>query len=317
MVSRVSIDQALDVFLRAHRDHTYRAYARYCFDFLDWMAVHPALDWTALSRHDLRAYLADLDSQGTRWSPSRHAALRAFYRWAGRQGWVQGDPWSMILSPRRRRLVPAVLSAGEIDALMAAASVAHGRHAASDPLILRDRALLELLYGSGLRATEAADLDLQDLRLSDAAVRVFTSKVQKERVVPVGSYAIAALTRYIDAARPMLMDRADWSWSPDGYGTPVFVSATGHRLATRGIHHIVEGVARRAGIEKAVSPLMLRHSFASHLLDGGADLRVVQALLGHAWVTSTERYVRASIEPCRAMYARAHLRTTVRAEGPP
>jgi integrase/recombinase XerD len=251
----------------------------------------------------------------------RTAALRTFYRFALAEDLVAVDVASHLDLPREPRILPDPLSVEEVDRLLAAvdpdASAAAAAAAPRGPLdrggaraglsavgALRDRALLELLYAAGLRISEALGLDLDDLDLDGGSARVL-GKGDRQRVVPVGDVAIGWLTRYLDVGRPVLT-AADRSRSTRG--GPVFLSDRGRRLGRNHAWGVVKRAAASAGLGAHVSPHTLRHSFATHLLEGGADLRVVQELLGHASISTTQIYTHLTGERIREVYARAHPR---------
>jgi integrase/recombinase XerD len=245
----------------------------------------------------------------------RTAALRAFFRFALAEDLVKVDVAAHLDLPREPRILPDPLTVDEVDRLLAAVDpdLAAGRGAgrgrrgagAAAPLAaLRDRALLELLYAAGLRISEALRLDGDDLDLAGGSVRV-VGKGDRERVVPVGDVAVAWLERYLAAARPALAaaDRVRGA-----RGGPVFLSDRGRRLGRNHAWFAVKRAAAAAGLGERISPHTLRHSYATHLLAGGADLRVVQELLGHASISTTQIYTHLTGERIREVYARAHPR---------
>jgi integrase/recombinase XerD len=230
----------------------------------------------------------------------RAAAIRGFYRFAYGDGLIDVDIAAQLDLPRQSRLLPETLSVGDVDRLLEAA----GSGVADPGLALRDRALLELLYAAGLRVSEALGLDDDDLSTEGGYVRVI-GKGDRERLVPVGEVALDWLARY--EAGP----RVGWlavSHVAAVRGGPVFLTPRGRRLARQQAWAVVKRAARAAGLDDRVSPHTLRHSFATHLLEGGADLRVVQELLGHASISTTQLYTHLTRERIREMYARAHPR---------
>lgn len=227
-------------------------------------------------------------------------AVRSLHRFAVEEGVSADDPAGEVRPPAQHRRLPKALRLDQVQAMLEVP--------ATDTVLgLRDAALLELLYGTGTRVSEAVGLDLDDVsRLLDAdpettpGLRVL-GKGRKQRVVPVGSYARAALAAYLVRARPDLVGR--------GPGTPaLFVNARGGRLSRQSAWTILRTTAERAGIDAEVSPHTLRHSFATHLLDGGADVRVVQELLGHASVTTTQIYTLVTVDHLREVYLTSHPR---------
>jgi integrase/recombinase XerD len=223
----------------------------------------------------------------------RAAAIRGFYRFAYGEGLIPADVAARLDLPRQPRLLPETLDVGEVEQLLDAAGDA-----------LRDRALLELLYAAGLRISEALRLDLEDVSRADRTVRVM-GKGDRERVVPVGDIAVEWLNRWLAEGRPALLAL---SHVAPARGGPVFVGDRGRRLARQQGWAAVKRAAVRAGLGDRVSPHTLRHSFATHLLEGGADLRIVQELLGHASISTTQLYTHLTGERIRAVYARAHPR---------
>jgi integrase/recombinase XerD len=222
----------------------------------------------------------------------RAASIRGFYRFAFGDGLIERDVAAHLDLPRQPRLLPETLTVAEVEALL---------EAAPD---LRARALLELLYAAGLRVSEALGLDLEDLSLDGGFVRVI-GKGDKERLVPVGDIALDWLGSWLREGRPALL--AAHHVDPIR-GGPLFLGDRGARLARQQAFATVKTAARRAGLPEAVSPHTLRHSFATHLLEGGADLRIVQELLGHASISTTQLYTHVTGERVREVYSRAHPR---------
>ncbi len=221
-------------------------------------------------------------------------AVRGWHRFAVREGWTETDPAARVRPPTVVRRLPKAISLDEVERLLVAAG------AAQTPLALRDQALLEVLYGTGARISEAVGLAVDDLDRDEGVVRL-AGKGGKQRVVPIGSYALAAVQAYLVRARPVL--------AAAGRGTPrLFLNARGGPLSRQSAWAVLRACADRAGLAVEVSPHTLRHSFATHLLDGGADVRVVQELLGHASVTTTQIYTLVTVERLREVYAGAHPR---------
>lgn len=243
--------------------------------------------WAATRRGDARSTLA-----------RRTSSARAFFGWAREEGLVEVDPSLRLVSPKRGRTLPQVAAADALGEVLerAAAAAADG-----DPLALRDHAALELLYGAGIRVSELCGLDVDDLDGERATVRVL-GKGAKERVVPFGAPAGRALSAYLTRGRPVLAARADDA-------TPaLFLGARGRRVGPRAVYDVVTRHVGPAVGSSAVGPHALRHSAATHLLDGGADLRAVQEILGHASLGTTQIYTHVSSERLRAAYALAHPR---------
>jgi integrase/recombinase XerD len=302
-----------------------RALVRHAERFLDHLAVERGVapNTVAAYRRDLRLYLAYLAERGVgqpsevaeqdvseflsglrerEYLPGKRyssatvarvlAAIRGFHRYLVREGIVSGDPAEPVGSPRVPRALPKALSQVEVESLLGAV-VLDG--AAS----IRDRAILETLYAAGLRISEMTALNVEDLDLDDATVRCL-GKGSKERVVPIGRAAVDALRTYLTQARGALAK---------GRSDPgLFLNARGRRLTRQGCWKLLKKYATRASLTRRISPHTLRHSFATHLLDGGADIRAVQELLGHASVSTTQVYTLVSQEKLRAVYDAAHPR---------
>jgi integrase/recombinase XerD len=294
--------------------------------YLDHLAVERGLAANTLSsyRRDLRRYLAHLAARDVgspdqvteadvsaflvllREGDDEHpplaansaaravVAVRGFHRFLLREGGTASDPARGVRPPPPPKRLPKAISVEDVAALLAAAG------AEETPRALRDRALLELLYGSGARISEAVGLDVDELDLGAGTVRLL-GKGGKERIVPVGSYARDAVSAYLVRGRPAL--------AAAGTGPPaLFLNARGGRLSRQSAWTVLRATAERAGVRRAISPHTLRHSFATHLLDGGADVRVVQELLGHASVTTTQVYTLVTVDRLREVYATAHPR---------
>ena len=226
-------------------------------------------------------------------------AVRGLHAFAVKQGLAAGDPAREVAPPSAARRLPKAIGVAEVEHLLDAA----GSVEDPDPRVLRDRALLEFLYGTGARISEATGLDVDDLdHLGRDPAVLLTGKGGKQRYVPVGRYAVRALDAYLVRGRPALAVKAVRKASP-----AVFLNARGGRLTRQGAWGILRAAAARAG-QPDVSPHTLRHSFATHLLDGGADIRVVQELLGHASVTTTQVYTLITVDRLREVYAASHPR---------
>jgi len=232
-------------------------------------------------------------------------AVRGLHAFAVAQGLADTDPAHEVVPPSPPRRLPRAITLAEVERLLDAAGPAPGDLSA-DPRLLRDRALLEFLYGTGARISEATGLDIDELELgADPMVRL-AGKGGKHRVVPVGSYAARALEAYLVRARPGLAAASRRATASPA----VFLNARGGRLTRQGAWGVLRAAAGRAGLppESDVSPHTLRHSFATHMLDGGADIRVVQELLGHASVTTTQVYTLITVDRLREVYATSHPR---------
>jgi site-specific recombinase XerD len=296
--------RALDA--RQASPHTRRAYRSAIAPYLEWLDERGE-SWVRPTRSSLRAYLARwADRSMARSSVSaRLAALRSFYRYATRQGWTPGDPWSGIATPRKPARLPSVLDPAQVVSLLDATDRVAGTPL-ERALAQRDRALWETAYAAGLRISELAGATIADLDLARGELRV-VGKGDKERVGLLGRPARAALGTYLEDGRATLA-----AARPGHDRDAVFLNHRGAPLGVRGIRYGLTRLALRAGLPAGVTPHTLRHSFATHLLDGGADLRIVQELLGHASLATTQVYTHVSSARLRAAYRDAHPRATVR-----
>jgi site-specific recombinase XerD len=296
-------------------EHTVRSYRAALEAYFGWLEAG-GHDWRSLSRTALRAFLASLsEGRGRRTVAQRLAALRSFYRWATREGLVDGNPLAALPTPRQPRRLPGVLSVAETERFIEAAADVECRAPAGTrradmehALALRDVAILETAYAAGLRIAELASLTVSATDLRRGEVRV-TGKGRKERVSLLGRPACGALARYLDEGRPELLRRAAAGAGarPADSGV-LFLNHRGGPLGARGIRWRLERLRIAAGLPEGVSPHTLRHSFATHLLDGGADLRVVQELLGHESLATTQVYTHVSPARLRAAYTASHPR---------
>jgi site-specific recombinase XerD len=315
--------EALRRFLRSleARDvspNTRRSYETAVGAYLDWLQVHD-VDWRTPPRASLRAYLAQLSEGHARTSVAqRLAALRAFHRWAARAELAPGDPWGAIATPRLPRRLPRVLEVEQVERLLgvvegdldAAGSGHRGPGSWRDParalaIALRDRALVETAYAAGLRISELAGAELANLDLGRGEVRV-SGKGRKERIGLLGRPAREALEAYLHEGRPELLRQRVPADAPPP--VEVFLNHRGAPLGVRGLRSRLDRLRRLAGLPDGISPHTLRHTFATHLLEGGADLRVVQELLGHESLATTQVYTHVSPARLRAAYRSAHPR---------
>jgi len=297
--------------LRTYLDHlaverglapnTLASYRRDLRRYLAHLSARDVSDPSAVGEQDVTSFLVAL-REGDEEHPPLAAnsaaravvAVRGWHRFLVREGTSTADPARSVRPPTPPKRLPKAISVEEVEALLAAAGVDE------TPRAVRDRALLELLYGCGARISEVVGLDVDELHLDSGTVRLL-GKGSKERIVPVGSYARAAVSAYLVRARPVL--------AAAGHGSPaLFLNVRGGRLSRQSAWTVLRAAAERAGIRKPISPHTLRHSFATHLLDGGADVRVVQELLGHASVTTTQVYTLVTVDRLREVYATAHPR---------
>lgn len=274
-------------------ENTVKAYERDLASFSDFVANYWQKSLTDVDHYLIRDYLASLHRKGlSNSSIARQlAALRGFYKYLQKFGWMESNPTVSIRMPKKAHVLPQTLSVDETETLLCSIDT-------STPLGLRDRAIFELFYATGIRLSELVALNVDQIYIGMEYVRVF-GKGRKERIVPVGEYAVQALQEYIHKGRPLLC-------KPDE--PALFVNHRGERLTCRGVQYLLNKHITQAAVNKHVSPHSLRHSFATHLLDAGADLRVVQELLGHVNLSTTQIYTRISQAKLKSVYNRAHPR---------
>ncbi|QZQ57455.1 site-specific tyrosine recombinase XerD [Curtobacterium sp. TC1] len=325
------LDRATETYLRhvaierGLSQHTLSAYRRDLAVFTSWLATAPMVDSDGadraggasaiddvgrLARADVSEFVTHLATKpdgplAPRSIARMLSSVRSFTAFAAGEGWLPLDPGTAVRPPKAPMRLPRAISVEDMERLLGAVSVD-----ADDPVQLRDKALLELLYATGARISEAVGLSVDDVTtLSDdsapdadglAVVKV-TGKGNKQRVVPLGSFARAAIDAYLVRARPVFAAR--------GPSTPaLFLGARGARLSRQSAWLVIQSAAEAAGLEAHVSPHTFRHSFATHLLEGGADVRVVQELLGHASVATTQIYTMVTADMLRDVYQTAHPR---------
>ncbi len=318
MASRALDDVAsltLDAQIRGYLDHlaverglaknTLSSYRRDLRRYADFLAGAGRSSLADVGESDVADFLAALrrgDESHQPLSVTSAArtivAVRGLHKFAVREGSVETDAAGAVRPPAPARRLPKAISVSDVERLLAAAG--SGR----SPRELRDRALLELLYGTGARISEAVGLAVDDVDFESGVVRLF-GKGSRQRVVPLGSFARHALEEYLRSGRPSLLTSIAASSVNRG---AVFVNVRGGRLSRQSAWSVLRAAADRAGLTGAISPHTLRHSFATHLLDGGADVRVVQELLGHASVTTTQIYTLVTVDRLREVYASAHPR---------
>ena len=279
---------------RGSATRTQEAYARDVSRFVDFVIVRGAVAPLDVTPRMLRDFVYHLKDLGLSPGSIRRnvSAVRSYFRFMLGDGHVVRDPSERLETPKRWRTLPEVLTVAEIQKLLAAPTM-------DDPLYFRDRAMLEVAYGAGLRVSEWIGIGVKDALLDEGLVRVF-GKGSKERLVPIGRSAIGALAIYIREKRPAL-ERGS------GRGT-LFLNARGEPLSRMGAWKILQKYVKRSGITKRVYPHTLRHSFATHLLEGGADLRAVQEMLGHADISTTQIYTHVDREYLRQVHRRYHPR---------
>lgn len=312
-----TLAQAIEAYLdhlaveRGLASNTVSSYRRDLRRYDEFMQASGVDDLRQVGEPAIAAFLAALregDEEHTPLAAGSAArtvvAVRGFHRFALREGLADVDPAREVHPPTPPRRLPKALEIAEVERILAAAGMG------DTPLSLRDQALLEMLYGTGARISEAVGLDVDDLDLGDgdsgAAKVLLRGKGGKQRIVPVGSYARDAVQAYLVRARPGLSS---------GSVPALFLNARGGRLSRQSAWTVLRTASARAAITAEVSPHTLRHSFATHLLDGGADVRVVQELLGHASVTTTQVYTLVTVDKLREVYAAAHPRAASGTKG--
>lgn len=288
-------------YLRVERGlakNTLLAYGRDLRRYGAFLRGRVIRDLAEVDRQILEDFLASLWEQGlSAKSVSRVlAAVRSLHRFALREGVVEADHAGEISSPKLPLGIPKALEIEEVAALIEGIS-------GDDPASIRDRAILEVLYASGARISEVAGLDLSDLDLSERVLKVL-GKGSKERLVPLGRPAVTALEAYVARSRPALVERISALRAPRA----LFVNMRGGRLTRQGLWKIIKARARAVELEDRLSPHVLRHSCATHMLDGGADIRAVQEILGHASLSTTQVYTKLSQERLREVYLYSHPR---------
>ena len=296
------LDRALDAYLRhvtverGLSAHTVGAYRRDLEGYRDWLTaegIDDTADITPAVVDRFIAARASAEPQPAATSLARlQSSVRGWHRFLAREGIEADDPTGRLRPPKTPRRLPKALTIDQVERLLAAPS-------AEEPLGIRDRALLELLYATGARVSEAVGLDVDDM--AHGEVLRLRGKGSKERIVPVGSYARAAVDAYLTRVRPELAAKGRAS-------ARLFLGARGAPLSRQSAWLVIRSAAERAQLTTEVSPHTLRHSFATHLLQGGADVRVVQELLGHSSVATTQIYTHVSVDALRDIYATSHPR---------
>jgi len=281
--------------------NTLEAYRSDLLQYGAWLTA-TGKDALAVTHGDLAAYVASLTSGSAERAPSaattvqrKIACLRSFYRHLRREEILDRDPTAELKGPPRGKKLPQVLSRDEVASLLS-------QPTGTSPAALRDRALLELMYACGLRASEAVGVHLEEIDLDEGVLRA-NGKGSKERLVPIGRKAVDALRVYLTAGRPKLVGLNE--------ERRVFVNQRGQGLTRQGLYKIVQRHARTAGLADKMSPHTLRHTFATHLLAGGCDLRSLQEMLGHADIATTQIYTHLSADRLRDVYFAAHPRASV------
>lgn len=298
----MQLARALDVYLRhvtierGLSEHTVAAYRRDLEGYVSWLGEQGIVDTAEVTAAVIGRFVAEraaLDPPPAATSLARlQSSVRGWHRFLAREGVEADDPSGRLRPPKAPRRLPKALTIDQVERLLAAPS-------AEEPVGIRDRALLELMYATGARVSEAVGLDVDDLAHGD--VLRLRGKGSKERIVPVGSFARAAVDAYLTRVRPTLAAKGKAS-------SRLFLGLRGAPLSRQSAWLVIRSAAERAQITSEVSPHTLRHSFATHLLQGGADVRVVQELLGHSSVATTQIYTHVSVDTLRDIYATSHPR---------
>lgn len=289
---------------RNYSEHTIRNYRSDLKQFIDYLIKNNELasgESQGISRIDfqcIRSYLGSIYTQYNRRSIARKlSAIRSFFRFLEANNITQGNPASDISTPKQGKYIPTYLPADDMFRLLDAPDK-------EKPLTLRDLAIMELLYSSGIRVAELVGLDITDVDFDQRLIKVM-GKGKKERIIPVGRHALRAIEDYQEAVihiRHKNRNKATES-------QPLFINYRGGRLTTRSVGNIIKQYIRKCGLPEDISPHSLRHTFATHLLDGGADLRSVQELLGHASLSTTQKYTHVSLDRLMEVYDQAHPRS--------
>lgn len=304
------LDSNVDAYISHLQDargasrHTVRSYASDLQQFMQWLSSEKLLDnanWDGVTHLMIRGFLSYLvqEKYEHRSVLRKLSTLKAFFKWMEKAEFISGNPAARVRSPKSPRPLPDVLEPSEVENMLALAT-------GDSPFAARDRALLEVLYATGMRVAEAAALALPEINWRAGEIRVTSGKGNKERIVLLGRYAREALEKYITEPRGVLLARRR---NKEELTTDaVWINSRGTPLSAHAVYTLVQDYAKRAGILKHVSPHTLRHSFATHLLQNGADLRVVQELLGHQSLSSTQIYTRISAAHLKEAYVNAHPR---------
>lgn len=276
--------------------NTVNSYRSDLTDFISYLKTHAILSFPDITRDDIVDYLGDCKDRDmeTTSVARRLVAIKAFFRYLYQERLVPSDITDVMTSPKLWRILPDFLTPQEVESLLHVFS-----NRGHDPLNLRNRAILELLYSSGLRVSECATMKCGTVNFEEGLIRVF-GKGSKERLVPVGNLALNSLRIYLEKGRPQLVKDCD-----PGF---MFLSVRGRGLDRERVWQVVKEAALQAGIRKNIHPHTLRHSFASHLLENGADLRVIQEMLGHADISTTQIYTHVNQKQLLSIHRRFHPR---------
>lgn len=295
------MDACLDIYLnilvveKGLADNSLQAYSRDLTEYLDFLQGERSVkDISGIRREDVLDYLRHLQQKGlaSRTRARRLSSLRGFHRFLCQEGYAPLDPTELIVSPRALRPLPRLLSSEQVERLLEAPQ-------GTSPMALRDRAMLEVLYATGLRVSELVSLQLTDLKLDIGCLSAF-GKGSKQRLVPIGAVALEIIREYLQNGRSRLVKEKT--------SDALFLSRRGMAMSRQGFWKLLKGYALKAGISENLYPHMLRHSFATHLLENGADLRAVQTLLGHADIATTQIYTHVLQERLKQIHQQYHPR---------
>lgn len=317
-VLKYGLYEWIDIFLRhlqlerGYSSNTVVSYGTDLRIFSEFIENRNISSWHQVSREHVEAFLQKMSSGLSKSTQSRRlSVLRSFFKFLKREGVVSRNPAKNVRFPKPDRALPKVLSIEELKRLfgvcgeiLSGGDVDVESPETSNILALRDVAILECLYGTGIRASELTGLKLENLRL-DAGYITVRGKGSKERIAPIGEYAIDALKKYLDQVRPKLLLKAGRKQVADSY---VFLNNRGEPLSRQGLWKIIKGLVRKAGIKKRISPHTLRHTFATHMLEHGADLKSLQMLLGHASISSTQIYTHLVLAHLKEIHETYHPR---------
>ncbi len=290
------IDSYLNHLLveRGYSMNTINSYSKDLLEFLDFAVRNNCRTWSEVNSNMLKEYIQNLAYKYTPGTQARRlSALRSFFKFLLRERVTQTNPANSVKFPKGQKSLPKFLSLEQVTRLLDAPDT-------STPIGLRDKAILELLYGTGIRVSELVDLKMEQVRLTAGFISV-RGKGSKERIVPIGEYASEALENYLNHGRTKLIKNKS---SKDF----VFINKKGNPLTRLGVWKLIKKYALLSGIETSVTPHLLRHTFATHLLKGGADLRVVQEFLGHASISSTQVYTHVALEHLKEVHRKFHPR---------
>lgn len=284
--------------------HTLRAYRKDLLQHLEFLRELGCDGPKQVTPLNLRKFLVQLRGKDykTTTLSRKLASLRSFYKFLFREGIIGSNPATVLRSPKRHKTLPKFLSLAEVESILGAINI--NKDSPNPPQADRDRAILETLYSTGIRVSELVGMDVADIDMFSELVKV-RGKGKKERIVPIGGHALEAVKVYLATLHHK---GAGLALNPCGAGSPLFLNKRGGRLTTRSVARILEKYMRLSGIRQRPSPHTLRHSFATHLLDRGADLRAVQEMLGHASLSSTQIYTHVTTERLRQVYRLAHPR---------